>query len=107
MSGIMTVLYNPNTRCNATFPFHQRTGDMREIDEVFNNTIEGKTCNIMKCIGSVKRESMKFRSVSHHMCSTFLNAVHCISKETKKKRHDPLDTLIVTPKSPIISGRNI
>lgn len=103
----MVILYNPNTRCNVTFPFHQRTGDMREINEVFSNTIEGKTENIMNIVGLIKRDSLKCKMISHSMCSTFLNAVHCISKESKKKRHDPLNTIIKTPNSPLAGERNI
>lgn len=33
LQGVLTFLYNPNTRCNSSFPFHQKTADMRDIDE--------------------------------------------------------------------------
>lgn len=40
----MTLLYNPNTRCNSSFPFHQKTADMRDIDEETAATIVENTC---------------------------------------------------------------
>ena len=29
--AMLTAMYNPNTRCNKSFPFHAKTSDMTDI----------------------------------------------------------------------------
>lgn len=38
---LLSILYYP-CRCNKSFPFHQKTADMRNIDEQVEYTVSGK-----------------------------------------------------------------
>lgn len=43
---IMSILYYP-CRINSSFPFHQKTADMRSIDEEIKYTVQGKASIII------------------------------------------------------------
>lgn len=87
----MTLLYNPNTRCNSSFPFHQKTADMRDIDEETAATIVENTLAVNRIVKLYARQASVLREISHYLSSTYSNAYRAVHK---KQSHVKLMTMI-------------
>lgn len=77
---IIVNTYNPEVRCNSSYPFHQKNINMREINESYENSIEGKRIHLREFTLYCKKESKLLKNIENELMSSYKNVCQCFSK---------------------------
>lgn len=80
---VLTFLYNPSTRCNSSFPFHQKTADMRDIDDNIENGARGKASQIVSLTKYFTRQAALLHDFAKDVTDYFDKTFSMIPTKTQ------------------------